>query len=146
MHECRLRCHWSLFPSLETNKIPALLQIMAWRRLGDKPLPEPMMLTNWGIYASLGLNEFSRNTVIINGVVIQVNIEIRCTAYYSPAYKWTKERRLKTFKFGILPTLPQIISSNWIVYCIDIYLVSLHFLRHYEVFCKLTEMGLNFQI
>ena len=26
------------------NKIPALFQIMAWRRPGDKPLSEPMMV------------------------------------------------------------------------------------------------------
>ena len=25
------------------NNIPALVQIMAWRRIGDKPLPEPML-------------------------------------------------------------------------------------------------------
>ena len=25
------------------NNIPALVEIMAWRRPGDKPLPEPMM-------------------------------------------------------------------------------------------------------
>ena len=28
----------------QTNNSSALVQIMAWRRLGDKPLPEPMML------------------------------------------------------------------------------------------------------
>ena len=42
------------------NNIPALVQIMAWRRPGDKPLSEPMMvslLTH--IYALLGLNELS---------------------------------------------------------------------------------------
>ena len=27
------------------NNIPALVQIMAWRRAGDKPLSEPMMIT-----------------------------------------------------------------------------------------------------
>ena len=38
------------------NNIPALVQIMAWRRQGDKPLSEPMIVY-WCIYASLGLNE-----------------------------------------------------------------------------------------
>ena len=33
----RLRFHWS--------NIPALVQIMAWRRSGDKPLSEPMMVS-----------------------------------------------------------------------------------------------------
>ena len=38
------------------NNIPALVQIMAWRRPGDKPLSEPMIVY-WRIYVSLGLNE-----------------------------------------------------------------------------------------
>ena len=29
------------------NNIPALVQIMAWRRTGDKPLSEPMMVILW---------------------------------------------------------------------------------------------------
>ena len=40
-------------PKGPINKIPALFQIMAWRRPGDKPLSEPMMIS---IYASPGLN------------------------------------------------------------------------------------------
>ena len=31
------------FPKGPINNIPALVQIMAWRRTGDKPLSEPMM-------------------------------------------------------------------------------------------------------
>ena len=38
-------------PKGPINNIPALVQIMAWRRPGDKPLSEP--------FASLGLNELS---------------------------------------------------------------------------------------
>ena len=38
------------------NNNPALLQIMVWRRPGDKPLSEPMMVY-WRIYVSLGLIE-----------------------------------------------------------------------------------------
>ena len=34
----------SLFPRVQFNNIPALVQIMAWRRPGDKPLSEPMMV------------------------------------------------------------------------------------------------------
>ena len=41
------------FPKGPINNIPALIQIMAWRRSGGKPLSEPMMV----IYVSLGLNE-----------------------------------------------------------------------------------------
>ena len=49
-------------PKGPINNIPALVQIMAWRRSGDKPLSEPMMvslLTYIYIYASLGLNELN---------------------------------------------------------------------------------------
>ena len=44
MYEFRLKFHWSLFLGNLMNNIPALTQIMAWRRPGDKPLSEPMML------------------------------------------------------------------------------------------------------
>ena len=50
------------FPKDPINNNPALVQIMAWRRSGDKPLSEPMMLVYRRIYASLGLNELSADT------------------------------------------------------------------------------------
>ena len=40
MYEFLLR-----FPKVPIYNIPALVQIMAWRRPGDKPLSEPMMVT-----------------------------------------------------------------------------------------------------
>ena len=43
-------------PKGPINNIPALVQIMAWHRPGDKPLSEPV-LVYLRIYASLGLNE-----------------------------------------------------------------------------------------
>ena len=45
MLEFRLRCAWSLHPRVQLTNIPALLQIMAWRRPGDKPLSEAMMVS-----------------------------------------------------------------------------------------------------
>ena len=38
------KIHWSFVPKRPINNIPALVQIMAWRRQGDKPLSEPMMV------------------------------------------------------------------------------------------------------
>ena len=32
-------------PKVRINNIPALVQIMAWHRPGDKPLSEPMMVS-----------------------------------------------------------------------------------------------------
>ena len=47
MYKFLLRFHWSLFlvPKGTINNIPALVRIMAWRRPGDKPLSEPMMVS-----------------------------------------------------------------------------------------------------
>ena len=39
-----LKCIPKCIPKFRINNIPALVQIMAWRRLGDKPLSEPMMV------------------------------------------------------------------------------------------------------
>ena len=38
-----LNFYWNLFPQGPINNIAALVQIMAWRRSGTKPLSEPMM-------------------------------------------------------------------------------------------------------
>ena len=39
-----LRISLKFVPKCPINKSPALVQIMAWRRPGDKPLSEPMMV------------------------------------------------------------------------------------------------------
>ena len=41
MYEFRLTFHWNLFLMVKWT-VPALVQITAWRRPGDKPLSEPM--------------------------------------------------------------------------------------------------------
>ena len=44
MFQFRLKFHWTLFVRVgPMNNIPALVQIMAWRRPGDKPLSDPTM-------------------------------------------------------------------------------------------------------
>ena len=45
MYKFRLRFHWNLFPKGPINHIPTLVQIMAWRRPGDKLLSESMMVS-----------------------------------------------------------------------------------------------------
>ena len=40
-----LRISLKFVPKVRVNNIPALVQIMAWRRPGDKPLSEPMMVS-----------------------------------------------------------------------------------------------------
>ena len=46
-------------PKGPNNNIPSLVQIMAWRRSGDKPLSEPMMVRLPTHISSLGLNELT---------------------------------------------------------------------------------------
>ena len=63
------------------NNIPALVQIMAWRLPGDKPLSEPMMaslLTH--IYASLGLNGLMSGSYMFNKYILPQHPQISvCT-------------------------------------------------------------------
>ena len=40
-----LRISLKFVPKVQINNIPSLVQIMAWRRPGDKPLSEPMMVS-----------------------------------------------------------------------------------------------------
>ena len=61
MNKFKLKFHGSV-PNGPINNIPALVQIMAWRRSGDKPLCEPIMvsvLTHF--YPSCGLNELTKD-------------------------------------------------------------------------------------
>ena len=55
----------------------SLVQIMAWRRIGDKPLSEPIV-AYWRIYASLGLNDLKQRRMIwVNKS--QESAERKCT-------------------------------------------------------------------
>ena len=45
MHEFRLRFHLSFVPTFRFNNIPLRVQMMALRRLSDKPLSEPVMVS-----------------------------------------------------------------------------------------------------
>ena len=40
-----IKISWKFVPNGPVNNIPAMFQIMAWRRPGDKPLSEPMMVS-----------------------------------------------------------------------------------------------------
>ena len=55
-------------PKCQINNIPALVQIMAWRRLGDKPLSEPMtvsLLMHICISQPLWVNGFPWSKIFI---------------------------------------------------------------------------------
>ena len=57
IYKLKLKFPWSV-PDGPIKNLPALVQIMAWRRSGDKPLCEPIMF--WRICPSLGLNELTK--------------------------------------------------------------------------------------
>ena len=60
-------------PEDQINNIPALVQIMPWRRPDDKPLSVPMMIILlMHIYASLGLSELSWSYGITYAVIWDV--------------------------------------------------------------------------
>ena len=42
----------------------ALVRVMAWRRTGDKPLPESMLNRFTDIYAALGKDELNRSLYV----------------------------------------------------------------------------------
>ena len=50
MYQFWLLFHWSLFSGVPDNNIQTLVQIMAWRRPGAKPLSEPMMVCSIDAY------------------------------------------------------------------------------------------------
>ena len=50
-----LKISLKIVPRVPINNIPALVQMMVWHRPGDKAF----VWINWGIYASLGLNELN---------------------------------------------------------------------------------------
>ena len=45
MYKFAIKISLKFVPKGPINNIPALVQIMAWRRPGDKPLSEPMMVS-----------------------------------------------------------------------------------------------------
>ena len=52
-------------PKGPVSNIPALVQIIAWCWLGDRPLSEPMMVSlMMRVYTSLGLNELTQWIVL----------------------------------------------------------------------------------
>ena len=59
-------------PEGPSHTIPALVQIMAWRRPGDKPLSEPMMVNLLTHITSLGLNELMKHFLFIPALLYEL--------------------------------------------------------------------------
>ena len=57
------------------NNILALVQIMAWRRQGDKPLSGPMLIwCYWSMCALLGLSELNKIASTDLRILVEVDI------------------------------------------------------------------------
>ena len=54
-----IRISLKFVPRSLINKKPTLVQVMAWRRIGDKPLSEPMLTRFTDAYAALGRDELT---------------------------------------------------------------------------------------
>ena len=76
MNEFHLGFHWSLFLRFELT-IPALVQIMAWRRPGDKPLSEPMMVSLL-THICVTRPQWVKYQVVIDGTFVAVILLITC--------------------------------------------------------------------
>ena len=95
MNEFRLRFHWSLFPRIQLTIFQNCFHIMSLRRLGDKPLSEPMVVRlpthicvirlPWDLKNGFC---YTQSTPHNNyGVLTQFNL-LRCFIELSTCMKW----------------------------------------------------------
>ena len=49
-HRIKIKIPPKIVPRTTIDNKPALVQVMAWRRTGDKPLPEPMLTYFTDVY------------------------------------------------------------------------------------------------
>ena len=83
----RIKISLKFVPKCPIDNIPALVQIMAWRRPGDKPLSEPMMvslLTHICVIA-LGLNQLTlkHTDKMYTNLSVGINMEIQVEDCYT---------------------------------------------------------------
>ena len=100
-------------PKVPINTIPVLVQILAWRRSGDKPLSEPMMvslLTHICVTRPQWVNNPFPPLKSLNVLVFsaKVSIFIIIIALYIPIAKWLLVNISSpewASVFAVLPTL-----------------------------------------
>ena len=73
-------------PRSSIDNKPALVQVMAWRRTGDKPLPKPMLTQFiWRIYVALGGDELTFLGGCINIKCWPMFLKCKCYHFASMA-------------------------------------------------------------
>ena len=106
-------------PKGPINNVPALVQIMAWRRPGDKPLSEPMMISllthicvtrpQW-VNSNGNMCEYNRSSTYIHRNVRRLTIKSR---KFSKPLDWVLEIvSLCTVKYIQTPFLPRRLSIS----------------------------------
>ena len=116
-----IKIYLEFVPEGPINNIPALVQIMAWRLPGDKPLSEPMMvslLTHICVARPQLINRFQTSTVQLlefgNGQVIPSHTLLGICLLIHAGFKIKKNksspwRKLQTYIFVILQTIVYVV-------------------------------------
>ena len=122
----------SLFvPKVPIDNNPALIQMMAWRLIGDKPLSEPMLTPiHWCIYVSLGGDELKGSIdnpwkclyVVTNMPAMEGDMLFWCQVFYCLVlfsyYKFSDYFLRLTFGKDqgnhLYPLLQHVIYSIWL--------------------------------
>ena len=84
-------------PKGPINNIPALVQIVVWRRPGDKPLSEPMMVsstTHICVTRPQWVNRYTINIVVKN---LGYSLQFRNKEITNTITLYTRNARLSTF-------------------------------------------------
>ena len=97
------------------NNIPVLVQLMAWRRPGDKPLSEPMIVVYQCIYASLGRNELRE--ISINKILL-TKMDFKSWFWPLPIIWdwWISLTRVQNCEalFFVIISLKKLLNKQWV--------------------------------
>ena len=118
-----LKISLKFVPKVQINNIPALVQIMAWRRPSDKRLSEPMVVSLLYLYVQLYLNSSSSDYSHLNSM--SFTRQGTCTIWHIITWRPRKnkllDRQRDSFEWAqyIRPTIPvtlKTIKHPWACY------------------------------
>ena len=76
----RLKFYWNLFTRVQYD-IPALVEIMSWRRIGENPLPEPIVTQFTDAYM-----RYCGEMRWLTGIVLTIYVYLFCMYTWVVAY------------------------------------------------------------
>ena len=118
-------------PKGPISNIPALVQIMAWRRSGDKPLSEPMMVS---LLTHICVTRPQWVNALYGCLVLRICWRTDGWKCYQPVVSETRNNSLYTFQF----------VTVWDIFFICFHLVSILFLHSLLCTCSVRIWGQNF--